>query len=204
VGLDRVRAPPSIGWLPTEEKEIRLLSEAEEAQVLLAAPPRLQPLITVALQTGLRKMELVTLTWPQVDWERQEVVVISGRAKNRRMRRVPMTETVRDLLAQLAQGPTDRDNRVFGYRSLTASFERAVARSGLAGVSPHALRHTFATRALERGVDIRTVQRWLGPQSLRQTERYLHPSNANEREAMRVLDGPPRGRLEFSSGASSR
>ncbi len=66
-----------------------MLSEAEEAQVLLAAPPRLQPLITVALQTGLRKMELVTLTWPQVDWERQEVVVISGRAKNRRMRRVP-------------------------------------------------------------------------------------------------------------------
>jgi hypothetical protein len=61
-------------------------------------------------------------------------------------------------------------------------------RAGLTGVTPDTLRHTFATRAVERGVDLRTVQQWLGHRDLTTTQRYLHPSRAHEHRMIGLLD----------------
>lgn len=181
---------PSIRLVRTEEAPQRILSEAEEARLLLAAPPRLRPLIVFGLHTGLRKQELTTLTWQHIDWERLQVEVTSGRAKNRKSRRIPLSQTARDILRDLIHPAiaTIPSAPIFGYREWTMSFHRTRIRAGLREVTPHTLRRTFATRALERGVDIKTVQRWLGHSSITQTEKYLHPSMAHEQQAIHVLD----------------
>jgi integrase len=178
--------PAKIPWFPEEESEIRVLSDAEEATLLLAATPHLRPLIRFALQTGLRRDELLHLTWEHLDLRRCEVVVTSLRAKNRKSRRVPLNATALEILSEL---PSSRSSaaRVFGYRAIDNQFWRASAKAGLAGVSCHTLRHSFATRALERGVNVRTVQRWLGHSSIKMTERYLHPTEPYEREAIERL-----------------
>lgn len=189
-GVVAATQKPAITWLAKDEKTIRVLSEQEEATLLLAAPPRLKPLIIFGLHTGLRKAELLTLTPENIDWDRREVIVVSTRAKNRRTRRIPLSETAWAVLQEVSAAEMARQQRLFGYRAINSTVAIAVTRAQLPGIGLHTLRHTFATRALERGVNIRTVQRWLGHQSLVQTERYLHPSSHYEREAIKLLDGP--------------
>lgn len=178
---------PKISWLREEEKDVHILSDANERLLLMAATPRMRPLLRFALHTGLRRQELVTLTWAQIDGERQEVVIPAAIAKNRHARTIPLNETALAVLRELSPLKGEGD-RVFGYRAVGANMQQAVAKAKLRGVSLHTLRHTWATRLLEAGVDIETVRQLLGHQSLRHTQRYLHISTAHARQAVRLLD----------------
>jgi integrase/recombinase XerC len=146
---------------------------------------------------------LVTLTWGQIDRERAEVTVTGAVVKNHHTRHVPLSETARQVLEALARSGQTSTDRVFGYRSINVTFQRAVKRAGLQGVTPHTLRRTFATRALEGGVNIRTVQRWLGHSSIQHTQRYVRPSSAYEREAIERLQKPkyPWHRVDDARGS---
>jgi integrase len=175
----------TIGWLRVEERQIRVLSEAEEERLLFAATPHLRPLIRFALQTGLRRDELLTLTWTDVDLQRKTVTIAGQRSKTHRSRTIPLSSTALAIL----EGCSPR-GRIFGYYSVSTMFSQAARKAGLPGVSCHTLRHTVATRWLENGVNIRTVQRWLGHSSIRMTEVYLHPTDAYERRSIEVLGAP--------------
>jgi integrase len=184
-----VSARGRLGWLRTEERAMRVLSEAEERRLVIAATARLRPLIRFALQTGLRRGELLALRWADVNLTRKEVAVESVVAKNRRRRTVPLSETALEILAEVRQWP-ERHGRVFGYKSISTLMIDAAHKAGLSGVSLHTLRHSFASRALERGVNVRTVQKWLGHSSLQQTEKYLHVSHDYERQSIEMLVEP--------------
>ena len=172
-----------VRWLRVEEKPARVLGDEEEARLLMAATPHLQPLIRFALNTGLRKMELLTLTAGGIDLVRREVTVVGYVAKNRHHRVIPLNT---EALAAL-QEACMRHGRVFGYHSISAPMDRAAKLAGLPGVNCHVFRKTFATRCLEAGINVRTVQRWLGHQSLAVTQKYLNPSTVYEREAIELL-----------------
>jgi integrase len=193
----RERAPDN-GWVlpsvkvhcfPETETELRILTETEESQLLLAATPRLQPLIRFALHTGLRRNELLTLTWQQIDWARREVVVTSERAKSHKSRRIPLNTTALEVLLSFpAHNMREKvQHRVFGYRIIDTTFSKAKHKAGLPWVSPHTLRRTFATRLLQQGVNVRTVQKWLGHADLTTTMKYLQPLPAYEREGIESL-----------------
>lgn len=180
-----------VTWLRTEERSIRVLTPAEEGRLILAATPRLRPLIQFALVTGLRRQELVSLTWDDIDWTRREVIVTAERAKSRRRRAVPLNRQALSILHDL-HGTPSRHERLFGYKSLRSSFYAATRNAGLPGISCHSLRHAFATRALERGVAIHVLKVWLGHSSVKVTERYLHMTESYGRDAIELL------RNEFS------
>lgn len=175
----------TVRWLRVEETPVRVLTGDEEKRLLIAATAHLRPLITFALHTGLRKLELLTLTWDDIDLARKEVTVTAHRAKNRHRRVVPLNQ---DAIAALQEAHT-RHGRVFGYRSVGAPMDRAAKQAGLPGVNNHVFRKTFATRMIERGADLDTVRELLGHRSLAVTQRYVRTSPAHARHAVDLLGG---------------
>jgi len=169
-----------VRWLEPEE-EHRLLAE------LPAAP--LRALVTVGIHCGLRiQAEALTLTWPSVDLKRSTLTVEAAYAKNGRTRSIPLNSTVLGALKMLkATAPSEHvfvNEEGLPYRSIRSIFKRACRRANLAGVTPHTLRHTFASRLVMAGVDLRTVQELGGWQTLAMVERYAHLSPAHKAHAV--------------------
>ncbi|PIE58631.1 MAG: tyrosine recombinase [Desulfobulbus propionicus] len=171
----------------------------DEVFALLDAPNsqdscmhRDQAIMEMLYSTGMRVSELVGSNVADYDLSDGMVRL---RGKGRKERIVPfgavagealatyMGGRERVLLARTAQGnKVDRDAmflNVRGGRLSVRSVERIVSRYGeragiLTGVTPHALRHSFATHLLEMGADLRTVQELLGHVSLSTTQKYTH------------------------------
>jgi len=100
-----------------------------------------------------------------------------------------MNDTVRAELAVLKS--KNGTERVFPFKSLRSAWEGARSRAGLDDLRFHDLRHTFATRLIESGVDPVRVQRLLGHSTLLMTQRYLHATDDGLRSAVAQLDLKP-------------
>lgn len=171
---------------------VRYLSDDEEARLKekLATDEDRQR-VTVLLHTGLRKAEFLGLRWRDVDFKAGVVTI--PRSKNGDARHVPMTSTVRTLLAGRPRS-LDRDALVFpnseGKRDLRWA-EKAVPEAlGAAKIEDcrlHDLRHTFASRLAMAGVDLLTVKELGGWKSLTMVQRYAHLSPSHRREAIERL-----------------
>ncbi len=166
----------------------------DEAAQLLASPPggtpgalRDRALFEVAYSSGLRVGELTGLDLRDLDLE-EGLVRVMG--KGRRERVVPLgARAVAALKAYLARRPelTARRsggtaalflNRAGGRltaRSVARRLAAGLARAGLHGrITPHGLRHSFATHLLDAGADLRAIQEMLGHAQLSTTQRYTH------------------------------
>ena len=141
------------------------------------------------MHTGLRWSEQIGLRWRDVDVLKSVITI--GRSKNGSSRRVQMNQVVRSVLFDLAtqrQRPDDPDEIIFrgAYRTVARLFSQAVSRaqtalraagkdaSNLDGYTWHSNRHTFASRLVMAGVDLRTVQELGGWKTLSMVQRYSH------------------------------
>ncbi len=163
-----------------DNARIRWLSDEEEERlrfVIARSFPEHMPEFDFALNTGLRRGKQYGLTWECVDLGRRVVAI--PRSKNGRLRHVPVNTVALAALEELRWRSNNR-GRVF--RSLRGEplagprhwFEPAVREARIKDFSWHCLRHTFASRLVMRGVDIRTVQELMGHQSIAMTVRYSH------------------------------
>lgn len=152
---------------------LRILEPAEEARLLDEAKEPLRSLILVGLHTGLRiQAEALQLRWDDVDLPRGLLTVQAAYAKNGRTRTVPLNSVVRGTLDQLQRTATT--DVIFGVGSIGKAFRKACAAAKITGVTPHTLRHTFASRLVMSGADLRTVQELGGWQTIAMVERYSH------------------------------
>jgi len=170
---------------------LRYLSGEEEAETLLAhCPGVVRPIVLTALHTGMRKSEVLGLTWDSVDLKHGFIRL--NQTKNGKARNVPINETLRAALAGLRTRIDvpwvfhDAEGRRF--KDVRHPFERACKRAGLVDFHFHDLRHTFASWLIMAGVPIATVGELLGHQSLSMTMRYAHLSPKHMTSAVRVLD----------------
>jgi integrase/recombinase XerD len=142
---------------------------------------------------GLRIREAVSLRPEQVDAARG-VIRIVGKGNKERL--VPLPSS---LLIAMRQAWTTHRNRQWVFatcregnhrspRAVRGAFHAACAHAGLSGLTPHCLRHGFATRLLERGMDLRVVQILLGHASIRSTEIYTHLTEPIRQELRLKLD----------------
>lgn len=164
-----------------------LLPDEERALLEKAANPLwLYPLLVMALHTGMRRGEILALLWKDVNFLRRLITV--QKSKNGEKRAIPISQT---LLAVLkCMKVRDFSGRVFpiSVRSLREGFEKALEKAGIEDFHFHDLRHTFATRLVQNGIDLYMVKELLGHKTLSMTTRYAHHYSESLRSSIDVLD----------------
>lgn len=118
-----------------------------------------------------------------MDLRRGQLTVQAAYAKNGKTRTVPLNSVVRAALDRLPR----TEDLVFRHGSLGKAFRNACRTAKITGVTPHTLRHTFATRLCENGVDLRMVQELGGWASLALVQRYAHVTPSRKAEAIEGL-----------------
>lgn len=144
---------------------------------------------------GLRRSELLALNLGDISADAAELTVRSG--KGQKDRAVPIPAQCREVLAEYLSTLDGRAGPLFATGKGTRLsptgfyriFRRLVRKAGLegAGITPHSLRHFFATGLLRGRADIETVRTLMGHQDLRTTSRYLFADDAGRREAVERL-----------------
>lgn len=158
-------------------RQRRLLPDEE--QRLLAASDRgrntiMRPLIIVAVETAMRRGELLALRWADVDLDAG--VARLHLTKNGDARDVPLSKRARETLAALRATNASCDDRVFpiGPDGVRLAFERIRKRAGLHDLHFHDLRHEAVSRLFEKGLNVVEVSAISGHKELRMLQRYTH------------------------------
>lgn len=197
--LDRV---PPAGLLKTEKGKFDFLDFEEAERLVAGADPDDRTLILTALRTGMRIGEIRALRWENVDLVARRIYVRQsvwknqvGTPKSGRDRVIPISDA---LLEALRTHRHLRGPYVFcrerGAMMTKEQFKhplwRACRRAGLRRIGWHALRHTFASHLVMRGVPLKVVQELLGHTTIQMTMRYSHLAEGVTSEAVNLLDDP--------------
>lgn len=150
-------------------------------------------LIMALYYGGLRLDEVRTLQWKDIDFERKLIHLKNTKGGNERM--VFLHQELETALRQFADASTGylifisgRSGGKYSSRSIQLIVKDASVRVGiLKDVTPHTLRHSFATHLLEGGINILTIQKLLGHRNLKTTTIYTHMSNPDYSMISRVL-----------------
>lgn len=193
-----------------EESEVKCFSVKEQKmieQAVLSSKKRKMLGVIIALYTGVRIGELVALEFSSVDMQKRTITIketcyeskdkdgrfakITDTTKSHRARVVPFPKQLlpifKELKAHNKSGYVieNAKGEQMSVRSYQRSFETLVDKLGVSKLSFHALRHTFATRALESGMDVKTLSEILGHKSATVTlNRYAHSMMEHKQNAM--------------------
>ncbi len=188
---------------PKQEKKLPRFLEYEEVKKLLSTPPvntwlgaRDRAILETLYSTGIRVSELVALNMDDIDFL-GEVVHVRGKGKKERI--TPIGSSALQVIQHYmeyrnkrAQSNGNFDSKVLfvnkhgrrlSTRSVRRKMDKYLKMSGLdPDISPHTLRHSFATHMLNNGADLRSVQELLGHQSLSTTQIYTHLTTTRLKE----------------------
>jgi integrase/recombinase XerC len=191
-----MRAPKAEKRLPQRlnERDTATLVEADDS-MNARARLRDRAILEVLYSAGLRVSELIGLDWRDIDEELGLVMIRAGKGNKDRL--VPIGEPALDALhawREATPGMPSADCPVItnlrGSRLTPRAVQHIVARrlvqAGInTPISPHGLRHSFATHMLNAGADLRSIQEMLGHSSLTTTQRYTHVSVRHLKEVYR-------------------
>ncbi len=200
----RIQGSPTKGLKLELENNTRrrFMDSAEEARLMKALPERLRPLATAALHTGMRLGELLALKWKDVDFANGTILVREAKAGEGRVAWMsPVAAKALKVLRrkQIRRGAAKgdltairelyvfRDARGSARTNLWRYWHVALRDAKVDDLRFHDLRHTFASRLVNQGVDLYTVKELLGHKTLRMTERYSHVAAAHLRDAVARL-----------------
>jgi integrase/recombinase XerD len=183
--------------LPRYPRYLPTVLSQSEVKALLAAKTNLKhrALLTTIYAAGLRVSEATSLQIADIDSSRQLIRVRQGKGHKDRL--VMLSPSLLELLREYWKAyrpatwlfPGDDPQRPIRTRSVYRICRDAGQEAGLSKiVTPHTLRHCFATHLLEAGTDLRTIQVLLGHRSLKSTAQYLHVSTLALRSTASPLE----------------
>ena len=172
-----------------DNKRLCFLEKEEINKLLSNCCDHLRPIVIVALNTGMRKSEILGLKWHDIDIKRNIIHLYD--TKNGEKREIPMNEVVQKTIIGVLK---DSESQYifcnkYGkpYRQVRTSFFTACTKSGIVNFRFHDLRHTFASQLVMSGIDLNTVRELLGHKSLKMTLRYAHLSPDHKKRAVDIL-----------------
>jgi integrase/recombinase XerC len=186
--------------LPRVSQPVPVCLTEEMAQRLIAAAdsPWTRAAVVLLLSTGIRRSEAVGITLDDLDLEERQLLI---RGKGDKERVVPLTEqAVEAIQAYLPHRTKTQSRHLFVStwkgqpihgRCINRMLKTVIEKAGLEGqgITPHKLRHTFATHLIRNGTDVRTVQELLGHADIQTTARYLHSDTRTKAAAVGRLNG---------------
>ncbi len=198
--------------------KLRVLTHKEQTALIAAAGKdggRWELGVLISLFTGIRIGELCSLKWKDVSLKdgvlkisktlqrirncepggkSKTVVIISTPKSESSVRNIPLPHFLLFRLAQLKKNARDEDYILTGSgryaepRRCQYRFKKMTRKAGIGDINCHALRHTFATRCVELGVDAKTISELLGHSNVNITlNRYVHPTFEHQRECLEKL-----------------
>ena len=177
----------------TAEEEVKLFAK------LTGRRDHIRSVVTVALNTGMRRGEILDLQWEHVNFIARTIFI--ARSKTGKTRTIPMNDIVFGELKALKQDAGTRDF-VFSVSktgvnidSIKTGWRNACAAAGLVDLRFHDTRHTFATRLRANGVHEWDIRDLLGHTTTRMTSVYTHQTPANLRQAVTTLGQSKPGRV---------
>jgi len=180
-GIKKLKEPPG---------RLRYLKPEEVKSLIEFSPKHIRPIVITALNTGMRKGEILDLKWSRVDMKNRKITV--GNAKNNETRVIPINQTLYQELLNLSEkskGEYVFSNRNgYPFKEIKNGFSSALRKADIGGFRFHDLRHTFGSHLVMQGVDLRTVQQVMGHKEIKMTMRYSHLSPEFVQEAMGRLD----------------
>jgi protein MpaA len=168
VGSAVVESKREVKPVSNEGKSLRYLSKEECAELINSCEHHLQPIVITALNTGMKKIEILNLKWENVDIE-NGLIMLNKTKKNDRM--MPINDTLKKTLLNISRRqdvPYVFYNKTTlkPYRDISKSLKSALRRAGVKNFHFRDLRHTFAYNLMMEGVDNETVMTFLGHKTL--------------------------------------
>ena len=194
--LEVLREKLNYSEVPTPKKIKKLpkVLSKEEIKILISSTENLKHKLVIKLlySSGLRLQEIINLKRKEIDFDRKIIFVNSG--KGRKDRITLLSEELKiDLLRYFGSYKFHTDYLFEGRfgkyskKSVQKILEKSSKKLNKK-VTPHMLRHSFATHLLESGTDLRYIQNLLGHSDLKTTEIYTHVSNKNLENIKSPLD----------------
>jgi integrase len=195
VTLEVIASSPAarVKLLPTNNEKMRVLSFEEERLYLAVCAQPLSDIAVLMLDTGMRPEEIFRMRRENVNLEAGFVFNPYGKT-NAARRRLSLTRRAADLLeARLNSASGDylfplSSDPARPMQSADYAHQCALKLSGVAHFRIYDLRHTFATRAVEAGVDLATLAALLGHSKIQMVLRYAHPTKEHQVQAIKKLE----------------
>lgn len=178
-----------------DNRRERRLKDGEQEKLLLAAKTRQNPLIEkiviFAIETGMRRGEILGLPWGQVDLKRRSVTILES--KNGYSRTIPLTPKAFTLLHDMER----KAERVFPLtaNALRMAWERMLARTDIEDLHFHDLRHEAISRFFEMGLTVPEVASISGHRDMKMLMRYAHAEDERIRVKLGSYSSPSNSRL---------
>jgi integrase len=185
-GVKKLAADNLITRYLTADEEERLLA------VLTGRRAHLRPIVLLGLHTGMRRGEILSLQWEQVDFARELIQLL--RTKSGKPRSVPMNSVVKATLLEQRERVGNSEyvfpNRRTGkaLTDIKNAFSAALKKAGIEDFRFHDIRHSAGTRMADAGVPITAVSDILGHADIRTTMRYAHATDEARRRAVNALE----------------
>jgi len=174
---------PIVGMLEEHNQVERILALDEESRLLNESISYLRPIIFTALNTGMRKGEILGLKWFDVDLDMNMITINQTNSKSKKSRKVYINSALKRVFLELKL-KSDGNEYVFlddnanRLKEIKNGFSAACRRAAIEGLRFHDLRHSAATRMIESGANIVAVSKILGHSDIKTTMRYTHPDNS--------------------------
>ncbi len=165
----------------TAEEELRLFKSVD------SFAPYLKPIIIMALQTGMRRGEILNLKWSNIKDNYIELL----ETKSGKKRNIPISEKLKTVLESI---PNDNEYIFYNpktnepYTDIKKSWHKVIDEAKIKNFRFHDLRHTVATRMVEKGIDLLVVMDILGHTKIETTMRYAHPVTERKQAAINILN----------------
>lgn len=159
---------------------VRYLEKEEIGRLLDACPQYVRQIVMVAINTGMRKNEIFSLKWSDIDF-RNDLIYIH-KTKNNERKIIPMNLPLKRTLINMREH--SKEDELFPVKRIEKPFSKALKCATITNCRFHDLRHTFASHLVMNGVDLMTVKELLGHKDIKMTMRYSHLSRGHKNKAV--------------------